>query len=32
MPASGTLLVFVVSTLAILVVPGPSVMFVVART
>lgn len=32
MPASSTLVVFALSTLAILVVPGPSVMFVVART
>jgi threonine/homoserine/homoserine lactone efflux protein len=32
MPALDTLLLFAVSTLAILVVPGPSVMFVVART
>jgi threonine/homoserine/homoserine lactone efflux protein len=32
MPALESLLLFAVSTLAILVVPGPSVMFVVART
>lgn len=32
MPALSTLLLFSLSTLAILVVPGPSVMFVVART
>jgi len=32
MPAPSTLIVFALSTLAILVVPGPSVMFVVART
>jgi threonine/homoserine/homoserine lactone efflux protein len=32
MPVPDTLLLFAVSTLAILVVPGPSVMFVVART
>lgn len=32
MPAVDTLLLFAVSTLALLVVPGPSVLFVVART
>ena len=32
MPAAETLLVFAVSTLALLVIPGPSVLFVVART
>lgn len=32
MPAAETLLIFAVSTLALLLVPGPSVLFVVART
>lgn len=32
MPTADTLLLFAVSTLALLVVPGPSVLFVVART